>query len=244
MRKSRFAVIFEAIGGFFLPNSIEVSKAMPSPPWFAPSFVRRNRAALCGYVSRVRLFGSLPSFQDNLASLEYLRRLLGTWTLHPELLREVRFPYLDRDLLEFLFALPREQVVGVGQRRSLMKRALVGIVPDELLKRRRKAFVSQESQKDDSAEWARLVEMSHELVANGWGIIDSGRFVEALQKAVWNEETATGSLIRTVMMLAWLRHLSMREVLTGPMCRKRRTYGLGQAAEKPRLLAQSKSSAS
>ena len=65
-----------------------------------------------------------------------------------ELLREIRFPYFDRDFLEFMYAIPREQIVRVGQRRSLMKRALVGIVPDELLNRRRKTFVPPERTKD------------------------------------------------------------------------------------------------
>ena len=35
------------------------------------------------------------------------------------------FPILTGILLEFMFAIPREQIVRVGQRRSLMKRALV-----------------------------------------------------------------------------------------------------------------------
>ena len=76
-----------------------------------------------------------------------MRRFLAYCSLHPELLREVRYPYLDRDFLEFMYAIPREQIVRVGQRRSLMKRALVGIVPDELLNRKRKASFHQEPNK-------------------------------------------------------------------------------------------------
>jgi len=39
------------------------------------------------------------------------------------------------------YAVPRDQLVRPGQRRSLMRRALNGIVPDQLLNRKRKAFV-------------------------------------------------------------------------------------------------------
>jgi asparagine synthase (glutamine-hydrolysing) len=45
---------------------------------------------------------------------------------HPGILSrpEYRYPFLDRELVEFLFSLPREQLVRPGRRRSLMRRAL------------------------------------------------------------------------------------------------------------------------
>src|SRR5579862_3635454 len=55
--------------------------------------------------------------------------------------REWRYPYLDRDLVEFLFSVPRSQLVRPGRRRSLMRRALRNLVPTGILERRRKAFV-------------------------------------------------------------------------------------------------------
>ena len=63
--------------------------------------------------------------------------------LAPEALSrlEFRYPYLDRDLVQFLFAIPREQLVRPGRRRSLMRRALKALVPPEVLERRRKAFI-------------------------------------------------------------------------------------------------------
>ena len=62
--------------------------------------------------------------------LEALRRQLACDALSSEPPYEKRYPYLDRALLEFMYAIPREQLVRPGQRRSLMRRALVGIVPD------------------------------------------------------------------------------------------------------------------
>ena len=98
-------------------------------PWLQSSFVKRHRAALTGYPSRTKLFGPLPSFQDNLGTLDALRRQLARTALPFEPPFEKRYPYLDRGLLEFMFAIPREQLVRPTQRRSLMRRALVGIVP-------------------------------------------------------------------------------------------------------------------
>jgi len=51
-----------------------------------------------------------------------------------------RYSFLDRDLLEFLFNMPRDQLVRPNQRRSLFRRAMRGIVPDLVLDRPRKAF--------------------------------------------------------------------------------------------------------
>lgn len=53
---------------------------------------------------------------------------------------EVRYPYLDRSLFVFLASIPRIQVLQAGQRRRLMRRALRGVVPDEVLLRKTKWF--------------------------------------------------------------------------------------------------------
>lgn len=54
---------------------------------------------------------------------------------------EFRYPYLDRDLVEFLHRLPHEQLVQPGRRRFLMRRALCGIVPKQVIERRRKGYL-------------------------------------------------------------------------------------------------------
>lgn len=56
---------------------------------------------------------------------------------------EKRYPYLDRALFVFLASIPREQVIGADCRRSLMRRALSGIVPDAVLFRKTKWFAQR-----------------------------------------------------------------------------------------------------
>src|SRR5208282_4415466 len=115
-------------------------------------------------------------------------RFVASCGLHSELLRDIRYPYYDRDLLEFMYAIPREQIVRVGQRRSLMKRALVGIVPDEVLNRKKREAVAQESPKSGPKEPPHLPEIGQHNVSGAIGIVDSDRFAEALQKARRNED--------------------------------------------------------
>jgi len=244
MRKPCLPLLWGATRGFFCRALTGLSNDTCTPQWFHPGFVRRNYAALCGYPSRVKLFGPLPSFQENAVRLNVLRRVLAYWTLDPKLPREVRFPYLDRDFLEFLYAVPREQIVGVGKRRFLMKRALVGIVPDELLNRRRKVFVPQEPKKDGLREWPSLVATGQQLVCSSVGIIEPTRFLEALQKARRNENVPLSSLRKTLMLESWLHHLTVHRVLTNSMHAKRQGYSPGHAPEKLSAPAQPNSSAS
>ncbi len=231
MRKPQLPLLWKAARGFFSLTLTGLSIDMRPAPWFDPGFVRRNYAALCGYPSRVKLFGPLPSFQENVVRLNVLRRLLANWALQAELLREIRFPYFDRDFLEFLYAVPREQIVGVGKRRFLMKRALVGIVPDEVLNRRRKAFVAQEPKKDSATEWPSLAELGQHLVGSSVGIINPNRLLEALQKAARNEEVPIGALRNTLTLESWLRHLAIHGALTTSMPTKRADYSLSLGAK-------------
>jgi len=214
MRKPWLPLLWEAVRGFSPLALWDIPKYVnPAAPWFHPGFVRRNRAALRDYPSRVKLFGPLPSFQHNLRMLDVSQKLLARSPLQPELLREVRFPYLDRDFLEFTYAIPREQIVRVGQRRSLMKRALVGIVPDEVLNRKKEETVPQEPPKGTSAEWPSLAEIGWRMVGSSLGIIDPDQFWEALQKAQRNEEVRVESLKRTLTLESWLGHLAIHGVL-------------------------------
>jgi len=131
----------------------------------------------------------------------------------PDPLYEKRYPYLDRSLLEFLYAIPREQLVRPGQRRSLARRALVGIVPDELLERRRKAFVVRGPMTSISAQWPAFLEFSQRMLSHSLGIVDSERFSDALQSVRHGQELSVVLLMRTLGMELWLRALTRRNTL-------------------------------
>jgi asparagine synthase (glutamine-hydrolysing) len=222
MRKPRLPLLWEAVRGFLplafvgLPEYVH-----PVAPWFRAGFVRRNRAAFCGYSSRVKVFGPLPSFQEHLYVLDLERRQKACYHLTPELLQDVRYPYLDRDLREFASAIPPEQIVRVGKRRFLMRRALVGIVPDEILNRKQKPFAPPETKKEVSMVWPGLDEVGWRMVSSSLGIIDPDRFLEVLQKARRNEEVPIESLKRTLTLESWFRHLTIQGVLTNRTARKR-----------------------
>jgi asparagine synthase (glutamine-hydrolysing) len=207
-RKPWLHLLFEAARGFLPPALIGVSKQMRPAPWLHSKFVKLHQAAFIGYETKLRLFGALPSFQQNLITLSGLRRQLGCDALPSDPTYEKRYPYLDRDLLEFLFAIPRDQLVRPGQRRSLMRRALVGLVPNEILNRRRKAFVARAPMAAISTELAGLTEMSQRMQSSSLGIVDAHAFREALNLAAQGKEILIVPLLRIVMLESWLRNLS------------------------------------
>ena len=207
-RKPWFLLLWEAARGFFPPSLVSVPEYMRPAPWLQSHFAKHHWAALTGYISSVKLVGAPPSLQDNVRTLDALRRQLACSAPPFEPPLDRRYPYLDRDLLEFMFAIPREQLVRPKQRRSLMRRALLGIVPDEILNRKTKAFVARAPLVSIARDWNRLVEMNQHLVSSSLGIVDAARFLAALQKARHGQEVPVVMLMRTIYIERWLRNLS------------------------------------
>jgi hypothetical protein len=242
MRKKQLPLLWDAVRGFALQDISEY--VTPAAPWFHSDFTRRNRAAFRGYSSRIKLLGPLPGFQNHINNLSATRRFVASRGLHSELLLDIRYPYYDRDLLEFMYAIPREQIVRVGRRRSLMKRALVGVVPDEILNRKKREDVPQESPKSSPREPPYLPEIGQHITCGVIGIVDPDRFVEALQKARRNEDVPIGSLNRTLTLESWLRHLTLQGVLTNSVSNKRQEYSSSLETKELQSPAQRKSLAS
>jgi asparagine synthase (glutamine-hydrolysing) len=177
-----------------------------------PSFAKRHRAVLSGYESRTKLLGPLPSFQANISALDMLRRQLGCSALALSPPCETRFPFLDRNLVEFLYSIPREQLVRPGQRRSLLRRALVGIVPDEILNRRRKAYVSR-FMTGPIGPWIGSIERGEPLLTALFHMVDAEAFCELLKGVIRYQQVPNVILRRIFYVELWLRAVSKRGIL-------------------------------
>jgi asparagine synthase (glutamine-hydrolysing) len=206
-RKPWLYVLFEAARGFFPPEVVGVPKHARPAPWLQANFVKHHWSALTGYPSRLKLFAATPSFQDSVSTLEGVQRQLACFTVPFEPPYEKRYSFLDRELLEFIFAIPREQLVRPTQRRSLMRRALVGVVPDEILNRKRKAFVVRAPLIKISKTWAHFVETNWLMVSSSIGIVDVQQVSDALQKTLRGDGDHMIRLMRTIYIETWLRNL-------------------------------------
>jgi asparagine synthase (glutamine-hydrolysing) len=200
-----FSLIAQTVGGFLPSRIANFDKQKRPAEWIAEAFAKQHKTALGGYETRLRLFGPRPSFQENLTTLDVLRRQLSCTCLSLLPCYEKRYPYLDRDLLEFIYAIPREQVLRPDQRRSLQRRALVGIVPAEILNRRRKAFVTRGPMVAIAAAQDTLVRMCRQMVADSIGIVNSRLFLEVLERACKGQEIPVVPVLRTLALESWLR---------------------------------------
>ena len=206
----------EVLGEFLPPRVAATSRHKRPPPWISKKILMRQQAALQGYPERIRMSRGRPSFQENLLTLDVLRRQLGCIALSSRPPFETRFPFLDRDLLEFLYAIPREQLVRPGERRSLLRRALRGIVPEGIMRRTRKASVTRAPLMAIATQWEALSAMSRDMLVAGYGIIDPAIFCKVIEQVRDGREIPLVPLARTILLERWLRGLQIANFTLTP----------------------------
>jgi asparagine synthase (glutamine-hydrolysing) len=210
-RRPLFSILAETLTLFCREES--PSRSTAPPPWLCSGFLRENSAAVRGYPRRTHLFGPRPSFQESLGTIDALRRQLSSCPLSTEPAYHKSYPYLDRDLLQFLFSVPPDQLLRPGQRRSLMRRALAGIVPPELLHRKRKAFVIRGPLTAISSQFSSLAAMTQEMVGGSLGIVDPRSLAATLHDIRSGGVVAVTSLMRVFGIERWLRNAAHWKVL-------------------------------
>ena len=173
--------------------------------WLRPEFLRRNHEHLRSPARPFRFFAPLPSLQANAITVEALGRQLSCVPVPVRPPYEWRYPFLDRDLVAFCSSIPREQLVRPNQRRSLMRRALAGIVPREILERKRKAYVSRGLVKVLASEWRLLREAP--LSSEDLRIVDSDSLGKSVEQAEQGKDVPVLPLLRTLALERWLREL-------------------------------------
>jgi asparagine synthase (glutamine-hydrolysing) len=189
----------------FAPRTIDSSAIAAAWNWLTPEFRTRNREHLGVPTRPFRFFGPLPSLQANFAALEALGRQITCAPVLRGPLYEWRYPFLDRDLVAFCSSIPREQLVRPKERRSLMRRALAGIVPREVLERKRKAYVSRGLVKVLAGEWRMLREVPFQ--SEDLRIVDSALLRTLVAQAEQGTDVPVVPLLRTLALERWLREL-------------------------------------
>jgi asparagine synthase (glutamine-hydrolysing) len=201
-----FYLFFTTAGRFFPRAPFGVWQKEGHAVWLDSNFVKRNHAALQAFQTRVKLFGSLPSFQGNIATLSALQRQLACYVLPSDPPRENRYPYLDRDLLEFTYAVPREQFVRPGRRRSLMRRALRSLVPSEILERKRKAYIERSPVVALQSARGQIERLLADALVFRCGLIDPTNLARCLDLITTGKQTNQWLLLmKTVVLELWLR---------------------------------------
>jgi asparagine synthase (glutamine-hydrolysing) len=181
-------------------------------PWLSHTFEKRIRSTH-STSKRLTFFGPLPSFQENLCALDGLQRQIACVPPQSCPALERRYPFLDRDFLEFLYSIPREQIIRPGRRRSLLRRALRGAVPDVILERRRKAYVVRGPMKSLQGGCSELKKWTRKMLCSSIGAIDQDAFEASLDAACRGNDAYLWRISRTLELESWLRDPRVQSVL-------------------------------
>ena len=128
---------------------------------------------------------------------------------------EVRYPYLDQQLVEFLTSIPTEQLLRPGQRRSLMRRALTDLLPPEILARRTKSSVTRYFSVVLERHWLQLEGICRAPLLAGLGYVDQREFYSSLLDAKNGKLSLHFlRLFRALSLELWLRDVISRGVLS------------------------------
>ena len=197
------------------------------PAWLSPELrgicVRSN-------IRRESLRELLPALPSSIVNGQTWWAILETLPhLSPNLLGcyEYRYPYLDRDLVDFLHRIPREQLIQPGRRRQLMRRALGSVVPTPILERKRKAYISRGPIADLRSARQDIEELFSDSLAASYGLLDREQFLEAFHNELTGETKWIAHLTRAIKVELWLRSLAVQHAkltLTSPDVQRHRGF--------------------
>ncbi|ACO32390.1 MULTISPECIES: asparagine synthase-related protein [Acidobacterium] len=118
---------------------------------------------------------------------------------------EYRYPYLDKDLVNFLLRVPASQLLRPGRRRFMMRRALVGIVPDEILERKRKAFQVTGPLRVLQRRQSEIESLFRDCRLAQQGFIEMDPFAAELKRCCNGQPSDWQAILRTIALEIWSR---------------------------------------
>lgn len=123
------------------------------------------------------------------------------------------YPFTHRPLVEYMLAIPGEQLSAPGQTRSLMRRAFEGLVPAKVLGRFSKGYYPPVMTRAARSAVGSLLPVARlEVVRRGW--IDAGRLEIAIASLL-NGGGRTSAEVRLVLQLEeWMTSRHHRALIT------------------------------
>ena len=175
------------------------------PPWFAPEFIKRANLSERNLGVKDVFGFRLPSERDQSAGFISMVRSISLGSRSEQTDIDITYPYLHRPLVEFLQAVPIEQLLRPGENRSLMRRAMRGILPDKIAERKTKGNPEEVIDRALMREWARLRPIFENARVCARGYIDQRPLLAALDRARHGCERLSSPLLATVCLELWLR---------------------------------------
>lgn len=119
---------------------------------------------------------------------------------------ELRFPILYRPLVEFMQAIPRDQRIRPGEKRSLQRRALKDLLPPEVLNRKGKGNPSEAVFRGLTREYARLHSLLSDSYVARYGYVNQQALISVLERSRQGDKRIS-EIFRIISLEFWLRSL-------------------------------------
>jgi len=176
-------------------------------PWIDDAFALRHRIALhrLGPLASFGFF--LPSRRNMARTVEAISWQMAKRQPTGPVCEETRYPFLDRDLIEFLISIPSEQLLRPGERRSLMRRSFANLLPIEVLTRQTKGTSARFISIALNNTWADLRNILESPVSSRFGYLNRERFLKDLIATKHGNGQHAVRLMRAISLELWLRNL-------------------------------------
>ena len=198
-----------------LPHRIRMKckQISPLPAIFDKTFSRRMQLTERIYAVVDPFNCSLPSDRDQALGFWTAIRGIASGTRREISKVDVSYPFLHRPLVEFMQAIPHTQRVRVGQTRSLMRRSLKGLLPEQIAKRKSKGNPQEVITRAITREWPRLEPLFVDARVFARGYIDRAALRSLIEKFRFGCGTHSPALLKTLVLEVWLRGLERQAVI-------------------------------
>jgi asparagine synthase (glutamine-hydrolysing) len=195
-----------------LPSSLGqyFAKEAKIEPWIRKDFAKRTRLAI-RQLDVDEHFGLwLPTRRSYIAGVLIMANKLAKLTAPVQAFEEASYPFLDQSLIEFLFSIPADRLLRPGERRSLMRRSLARLVPQEILSRQTKQLGARTPVVALERHWDELHLAFDSPLSSRLGYVNRACFLEKLRGAKNGQAIHIVRLLRAISLEFWLRDLVSR----------------------------------
>jgi len=194
------------------PNKVEYGSIRYSiPDWVERDFAQKeDLTERCMRGHRSRRFRN-PADQWQYEKLGRISAFLYRGYL--EKFCPIRYPFLYRPLLEFVMAVPWEEKFRPGEMKSLLVRAMKGILPETVRTRTQNTSTGHAAYLGLRREWPRIEAMTNKTILSELGIVNPKKFRNAVELARSGHAADFHVLVSTLALEAWLQaRLKVKEV--------------------------------